>query len=229
MALESGQKAEALRKRESADILSFRRKGYDPRCRAPQSRDRWSIKNREPEQSASSCPRRLVMKRMGSLFQRHQIRDPESSSGADDRSDIARILEGDEERAALKGRTRIPCRKRRHPNDQNRVIGSKSVKLSEKLCRERIPLKVPCRNAFRYLELFGDDDPFTVLWELRQDFPHLLGPGKKSQAMFLDALPLQDLQEGLEILIVPAIDLLRLHNLPISCSRREAGTLVLAS
>jgi len=54
-----------------------------------------------PEQSASSCPRRFVVKWMGSFLQYHQSRDPKSSSGADDRSDIARILKGDKQRAPL--------------------------------------------------------------------------------------------------------------------------------
>jgi hypothetical protein len=70
---------------------------------------------------------------MGSLLQHDQTRDPKSSSGADDRSDIARILERDKERAAFEGRTRIPRRKERHANDQHRMIGSESINFPEKL------------------------------------------------------------------------------------------------
>jgi hypothetical protein len=45
--------------------------------------------------------------------------------------------------------------------------------------------------------------------------------------VFLDPLPFHNSQEGLEIVIVPAVDLLHIHSVPISCSGREPSTVVL--
>jgi len=102
------------------------------------------------------------------------------------------------------------------------MTGSKGVNLSEELRREAIESKVPGGNAFRHLVLCAEDEPFTLLRELRQGFAYLFGAGKKRQALFLDPLPFQNFQEGLEVSILPAVDLLHLHNVPVSWSGPKA-------